>query len=188
MAQGVGGEIEREAFAGELVGQHVAGVPGVGADLQERSHGPDEFAMGLDDGGAAGVLVEVVGDGAVGIAQRREVVKLHLGAFDGERLGVGGRGQTLILARGLIVPSSNLFTTFARALGLFPREVVKSEGFMKQLSVSFVLAVTFCVQCLDAQTSTLITDRAAARFLDQATWGPTPASIAQLQQLGIASG
>jgi uncharacterized protein (DUF1800 family) len=28
---------------------------------------------------------------------------------------------------------------------------------------------------------------AAARFLDQATWGPTPASIAQLQQMGIAS-
>ncbi len=26
---------------------------------------------------------------------------------------------------------------------------------------------------------------AAARFLDQATWGPTPASIAQLQQIGI---
>jgi uncharacterized protein (DUF1800 family) len=26
---------------------------------------------------------------------------------------------------------------------------------------------------------------AAARFLDQATWGPTPASIAQLQQMGI---
>src|SRR5580700_5335945 len=31
-----------------------------------------------------------------------------------------------------------------------------------------------------------LTDRAAARFLDQATWGPTPASIAQVQQLGIA--
>jgi len=30
-----------------------------------------------------------------------------------------------------------------------------------------------------------MTDRAAARFLDQATWGPTPASIAQLQQIGI---
>jgi uncharacterized protein (DUF1800 family) len=28
---------------------------------------------------------------------------------------------------------------------------------------------------------------AAARFLDQATWGPTPASIAQLQQMGIAN-
>jgi len=27
---------------------------------------------------------------------------------------------------------------------------------------------------------------AAARFLDQATWGPTPASIAELQQMGIA--
>ena len=28
---------------------------------------------------------------------------------------------------------------------------------------------------------------AAARFLDQATWGPTPASIAQLQQMGISN-
>jgi uncharacterized protein (DUF1800 family) len=28
---------------------------------------------------------------------------------------------------------------------------------------------------------------AAARFLDQATWGPTPASIAQLQQVGITN-
>ena len=28
---------------------------------------------------------------------------------------------------------------------------------------------------------------AAARFLDQATWGPTPASIAQLQQAGIGN-
>ena len=28
--------------------------------------------------------------------------------------------------------------------------------------------------------------RAAARFLDQATWGPTPASIVELQQMGIA--
>jgi uncharacterized protein (DUF1800 family) len=28
---------------------------------------------------------------------------------------------------------------------------------------------------------------AAARFLDQASWGPTPASVGQLQQMGIAS-
>jgi hypothetical protein len=28
---------------------------------------------------------------------------------------------------------------------------------------------------------------AAARFLDQATWGPTPASIAELQQLGTTN-
>ena len=33
----------------------------------------------------------------------------------------------------------------------------------------------------------VMTDRAAARFLDQATWGPTPSSIAQLQQTGIAN-
>ena len=58
---------------------------------------------------------------------------------------------------------------------------------MKQLSVFFVLAATFCVPSLDAQTSTLITDRAAARFLDQAAWGPTAASIAQLEQTGIAA-
>jgi uncharacterized protein (DUF1800 family) len=32
----------------------------------------------------------------------------------------------------------------------------------------------------------VLTDRAGARFLDQATWGPTPASIAEVQQVGIA--
>ena len=32
------------------------------------------------------------------------------------------------------------------------------------------------------------TDRAAARFLDQATWGPTPASIAQLKKWGSPTG
>jgi uncharacterized protein (DUF1800 family) len=32
-----------------------------------------------------------------------------------------------------------------------------------------------------------MTDRAAARFLDQATWGPTAASIASLEQTGIAN-
>ncbi len=31
----------------------------------------------------------------------------------------------------------------------------------------------------------LLTDRAAARFLDQATWGPTPYAISQLEQEGI---
>ena len=33
----------------------------------------------------------------------------------------------------------------------------------------------------------LLNDHAAARFLDQATWGPTPASIVQVQQMGIAN-
>ena len=95
MAQGIGGEIEREALARELVGQHVTGVPGVGADLQEGRQVPDELAMGLNDSGAPRVPVEVVGDGAIRIAQRCEVVKLHLGALDGERLGVDWRGQLL---------------------------------------------------------------------------------------------
>lgn len=38
-----------------------------------------------------------------------------------------------------------------------------------------------------ASTGTVISDRAAARLLDQATWGPTPASIAALQQSGFTS-
>ncbi len=33
----------------------------------------------------------------------------------------------------------------------------------------------------------MLSDHAAARFLDQATFGPTPSSIAQLQQVGISS-
>ena len=124
MAQGIGGEIEGEALAAELVGQHVAGVAGVGADFEERGHGSDELAVRLDDGGAAGVLVEVVGDGAVGIAQRREVVKLHLGAFDGERLGVYG-GQAFILARGEFTSGSRAEKTF--------REVEFERGGAKAL-------------------------------------------------------
>ena len=46
------------------------------------------------------------------------------------------------------------------------------------------------LHCALAQTATptvVMTDVAAARFLDQATWGPTPAAIAQLQQQGIAN-
>lgn len=35
--------------------------------------------------------------------------------------------------------------------------------------------------------SVYMSDVAAARFLDQATWGPTPASIAQLQQMGVSN-
>lgn len=41
-----------------------------------------------------------------------------------------------------------------------------------------------------SQTTTpppAMTARAAARFLEQATWGPTPASIASLQQMGITN-
>lgn len=48
-------------------------------------------------------------------------------------------------------------------------------------------AALLLVPCALAQPITVMTPRAAARFLDQATWGPTPASIAQLQQTGIAN-
>lgn len=42
-------------------------------------------------------------------------------------------------------------------------------------------------QSTQHQSTQQMTASAAARFLDQATWGPTPASIAQLQQMGIDS-
>ncbi len=38
-----------------------------------------------------------------------------------------------------------------------------------------------------AQPAHQMSASAAARFLDQATWGPTPASIAELQQMGIGN-
>ena len=50
------------------------------------------------------------------------------------------------------------------------------------------LAVTLASVPVFGQTSgQQMSASAAARFLDQATWGPTPASIAQLQQMGIGN-
>jgi len=49
------------------------------------------------------------------------------------------------------------------------------------------LLVLLLLPCCWAQTNApVMTPRVAARFLDQATWGPTPASIAELQQMGIS--
>lgn len=42
-------------------------------------------------------------------------------------------------------------------------------------------------QTVLGQSAPVMTSRAAARFLDQATFGPTAPSIAQLQQIGIAN-
>ncbi len=56
---------------------------------------------------------------------------------------------------------------------------------MKQIFIFIAMAATVAVQAGSAQTSAVLSDRAAARFLDEATWGPTSASIAQLQQIGI---
>jgi uncharacterized protein (DUF1800 family) len=52
---------------------------------------------------------------------------------------------------------------------------------MKQLFCLLLISVSGFSQT----TAPLMTDRAAARFLDQATWGPTPESIAALQTMGI---
>src|SRR5580692_3415786 len=60
---------------------------------------------------------------------------------------------------------------------------------MKQLSGFLVIGIALGLHPGFAQTTTaaVMTDHAAARFLDQATWGPTPAAIAQLQQVGITN-
>jgi uncharacterized protein (DUF1800 family) len=57
---------------------------------------------------------------------------------------------------------------------------------MKQISIFIAMSATLLVCRVDAQTG-VMSDQAAARFLDQATWGPTPASIAQLQQIGVTA-
>lgn len=48
------------------------------------------------------------------------------------------------------------------------------------------IGLLLCASTL-ALAQTPMTDRAAARFLDQATFGPTPASIAALEKVGISS-
>lgn len=54
---------------------------------------------------------------------------------------------------------------------------------MKQLFC--LLAISLPGFSQTALTAAL-TDRAAARFLDQATWGPTPGTIAAIEKMGIA--
>jgi len=55
----------------------------------------------------------------------------------------------------------------------------------------FILAIAAAMAPVSSFSQTegapLMTDVAAARFLDQATWGPTPSSIAELQQTGISN-
>ncbi len=56
---------------------------------------------------------------------------------------------------------------------------------MKQLPVLAALTAMALHPAAGQSPFVVMSDLAAARFLDQATWGPTPASIAQLQQIGI---
>ena len=53
---------------------------------------------------------------------------------------------------------------------------------MKHFSLLTIFALLSSAQ---TAAPPVITARAAARFLDQATWGPTPASIAQVQAMGF---
>src|SRR5580704_6097337 len=55
---------------------------------------------------------------------------------------------------------------------------------MKHFSFLAIFALLSSAQTTAPPT---VTARAAARFLDQATWGPTPASIAQVQAMGFTA-
>jgi len=59
---------------------------------------------------------------------------------------------------------------------------------MKQLLYLIAIIGSLAMRPALSQTTTApakVTDRAAARLLDQAAWGPTPAAIAQVESLGI---
>ena len=59
---------------------------------------------------------------------------------------------------------------------------------MAKLRIAHFMAILVVVPGFGQSSSTQqLSASAAARFLDQATWGPTPASIAQLQQMGITN-
>ena len=58
---------------------------------------------------------------------------------------------------------------------------------MKQLLYLIAIIGSLAMRPALSQTTTApakVTDRAAARLLDQAAWGPTPVAIAQVQQTG----
>jgi uncharacterized protein (DUF1800 family) len=56
---------------------------------------------------------------------------------------------------------------------------------MKEFANVIAAGVLVSALALGQTGAPVVSDRAAARFLDQATWGPAPASIAELQQTGF---
>jgi uncharacterized protein (DUF1800 family) len=59
---------------------------------------------------------------------------------------------------------------------------------MAKLRIAYFMAILVVVPGFGQSSNTQqLPASAAARFLDQATWGPTPAFIAQLQQMGITN-
>src|ERR1700735_4004219 len=51
----------------------------------------------------------------------------------------------------------------------------------------FLTALTALIPAFSQSTTPQMSEQAAARLLDQAAWGPTPAAIQQVQQLGITA-
>jgi uncharacterized protein (DUF1800 family) len=56
---------------------------------------------------------------------------------------------------------------------------------VKTIFLSLFFVVSASIPLPAEAPPPVLSDHAAARLLDQATWGPTPESIAQLQQMGI---
>jgi hypothetical protein len=93
-------------------------VPGVGANLQEGRPGPDERAVGLDDGSAPNILVQVAGDGAFGSPSEAKLWNSTSERFTENDWASMGEDQLPLYraARGIpigaaavIGPASNLF-------------------------------------------------------------------------------
>ena len=82
VAQRIGGDIERKASGPHLIGQHVTGMAGVGTDFEKRGIAADKGGLLLQDSAAPLVLFGVNAAGAFGLAERGEVMELHLGALD----------------------------------------------------------------------------------------------------------
>jgi uncharacterized protein (DUF1800 family) len=64
---------------------------------------------------------------------------------------------------------------------------IEATGASMKFSRIWLSAILAASPGFGQSSTQQMTAGAAARFLDQATWGPTPASIAQLQQMGISN-
>src|SRR5579883_1671094 len=86
VTQRIGREIQGESARAELVRQHVAGMAHIRSDLEKRRHRPDKRQVIADYSAAPRVLLRVMRDGALRLAQRREIVKFDFRPLDRERL------------------------------------------------------------------------------------------------------
>src|SRR5690348_2570660 len=77
--------------------------------------------------------------------------------------------------------------TMSRRPGACNGTLAWREGCSMSLTrFTFAIAALAAAQSGFSQTSpAAVAEHAAARFLDQATWGPTPQSLWDVQQMGI---